>query len=59
MIKRLKRKKQRTLLLLCMIVVGMNLLAIIFAAVGYAAVRVANGSPRLVFLKRQRRLFFD
>jgi len=40
-----------------MIVVGMNLLAIIFAAVGYAAVRVANGSPRLV-LKRQRRLFF-
>jgi hypothetical protein len=39
-----------------MIVVGMSLLAIISAAVGYAAVRVANGSPRLVVLKRQRRL---
>ena len=39
MIKKLKRIKQRPLLLLCMIVVGMNLLTMIFAAVGFAAVR--------------------
>jgi hypothetical protein len=38
-IKKLKRKKQRPLLLLRMIVVGMNLLAMIFAAVGFAAVK--------------------
>jgi len=42
-IKKLKRKKQRPLLLLCMIVVGMNplvnLILIHFAAVGFAAVR--------------------
>ena len=43
MIKKLKRKKQRPLLLLCMIVVGMNplvnLILIHFAAVGFAAVK--------------------
>jgi hypothetical protein len=36
-IKRQKRKKQKLPLLLCMIVVGMNLLPMIFAAVGFAA----------------------
>jgi hypothetical protein len=35
----LKRKKEKPLLLLCMIVVGMNLLTMIFAVVGFAAVR--------------------
>ena len=39
MIRSLKRKKQRQLLLLYMIVVGISLLAIISAAVGCAAVR--------------------
>ena len=43
MVKKLKRKKQRPLLLLCMIVVGMNplvnLILIHFAAMGFAAVR--------------------
>jgi len=38
-IKKLKREKQRPLLLLHMIVVGTNLLAMIFAAAGFAAVR--------------------
>jgi hypothetical protein len=36
MIKKPKRKKQKTPLLLCMIVVGMNFLAIIFAVAVFA-----------------------
>jgi hypothetical protein len=39
MMKKQKRKKQKRLPLFCMIVVGMRLLAIIFAAEGSAAVR--------------------
>ena len=43
MIKKVKRKKRRLLLLLCMVAVGMNplvnLILIHFAAVGFAAVR--------------------
>jgi hypothetical protein len=35
--KKQMRKKQKPLLLLCMIVVGMNLLAMTFAVVGFAA----------------------
>jgi hypothetical protein len=41
-IKGLKLKKQRRLLLPCMIVVGMNLLAMTLAAAGFAAVKRCN-----------------
>ena len=47
MIKKLKRKKQRPPLLVCMIVVGMNLLTMIFAAVGIAAVRRCKWFPEI------------
>ena len=47
MIKKLKQKKQRPPLLPCMIVVGMNLLTMIFAAAGFAAVRRCKWFPEI------------
>jgi hypothetical protein len=56
-IKKLKRKKQRPLLLLCMIIVGMNLLAMTLAAVGFAAVKRCKWFSEISSPQRQRHLF--
>ena len=62
MIKKLKRKKQRLLLLLCMIVVGTNPLAnlilIHFAATMLAAVRRSKWFSEISNLHRVRGLIF-